>query len=274
MIRASEVHRICTNRPIVDLNALEAARIALEEKVQVPVDINNYEEFLDLRGAITLAKAYEKQVKLLEAYENDELPSGAKNYLKNLYLKNEYGVELEENFTLSQNVISLRKGILCEQQAIEMYNSLKSCSYQKNKERRDKDFLTGEPDIITTYGIIDIKVCSNFITFKAKTDISEEYKWQLIAYCHLFDKTSGRIAYFLLPTPEELLPGYVGEEERNNFLRIQENISKIPVKNRVKTFDLITEDFESDKEFMLNRLFLAKEYYNNLNIEEALNISL
>ena len=99
------------------------------------------------------------------------------------------------------------KGIQVEDQSIELLNSVLFTSYQKNIERKDNDWITGECDIFTGDSIIDIKSSWSLTTFPALAEQGEDkdYEWQLRAYMWLWNVDKASIAYCLVSTPEDLI---------------------------------------------------------------------
>jgi len=99
------------------------------------------------------------------------------------------------------------KGIQVEDQSIELLNSVLFTTYQKNTERKDNDWITGECDIFTGDSIIDIKSSWSLTTFPALAEQGEDkdYEWQLRAYMWLWNVDKASIAYCLVSTPEDLI---------------------------------------------------------------------
>ena len=101
------------------------------------------------------------------------------------------------------------KGIQVEDQSIELLNSVLFTSYQKNIERKENDWITGECDIFTGDSIIDIKSSWSLTTFPVLAEQGEDkdYWWQMQAYCWLWDVPNAEVCYCLVDTPEHLI-GY------------------------------------------------------------------
>lgn len=104
------------------------------------------------------------------------------------------------------------KGIQVEDQSIALLNSVMFTNYQKNTERRENDWITGECDIYTGDSIIDIKSSWSLDTFPALSSQGEDkgYEWQLRAYMWLWDVDASSIAYCMVSTPDAL----IGYEDR------------------------------------------------------------
>ena len=139
--------------------------------------------------------------------KSEVLSDGAKTYL------DKCAKELFYGYTADTSSKYTEKGIEVEEQSIELFNSVFFTSHKKNTERRETDYLTGEPDIFTGSEIIDIKSSWSLETFPASSRAGEkkEYEWQMRAYMHLFDVDRATVAYCMVDTPEHLI-GYEDEE--------------------------------------------------------------
>lgn len=100
----------------------------------------------------------------------------------------------------------MKKGKQCEQDSIDLVNSFLFENYEKNSERKENEFLTGECDIFTGNSVIDIKTSWDKSTFPLLPDEgqNDDYEWQLRAYMILWDVDSAMLAYCLVNTPDEL----------------------------------------------------------------------
>lgn len=132
----------------------------------------------------------------------DEILSvGAKTVISKMAKEFIYGYE---------EVISskyMEKGIRVEGKSIDLLNSVLLTSYEKNEERRNNDWITGEADIVADDRIIDIKSNWSLTTFPATPEDGQDkkYEWQGRAYMMLWDKPKFEIAYCMVSTPEDLI---------------------------------------------------------------------
>lgn len=135
--------------------------------------------------------------------KSDKLSVGAKTAITKMAKEAVYGYD--ERITSKP----MTKGIQCEDQSIELLNSVLFASHTKNTERKTNEWITGECDIFTGSKIIDIKSSWSLATFPALAEDGENktYTWQLAAYMWLWGVDSAAIAYCLVSTPEELI-GY------------------------------------------------------------------
>lgn len=139
--------------------------------------------------------------------KSEVLSDGAKTYL------DKCAKELFYGYTPNKGSKYTEKGIEVEDQSIELYNSVFFTNYTKNTERRETEYLTGEPDIVDDDEIIDVKSSWDLDTFPASSRAGEkkEYEWQARAYMHLFDKSKAKVAYCMVDTPDRLI-GFEDEE--------------------------------------------------------------
>jgi hypothetical protein len=112
------------------------------------------------------------------------------------------------------DVRCIQKGNLCENEGIELYNSVFLYDLKKveSGERRNNGIITGEPDLIATGSKkgVDIKIAWSLLTFPLTPDQAGKasYKYQAMGYMCLFDLPKWEIAYCAVNTPEELLRPY------------------------------------------------------------------
>ena len=143
---------------------------------------------------------------MTDAKEKDEpLSKGAKTFLEKMAKEQVYGF----NQVISGK--EMDKGIIVEDQAIALYNSVFFTNYTKNTERKNNDWLTGECDIYTGKKVIDIKAPWSLATFPAtKATVmaaSKErgYDWQGRAYMMLWEVDEFELAFCMVNTPDELI---------------------------------------------------------------------
>lgn len=127
------------------------------------------------------------------------LSKGAKTYMTGLAKEVVFGYRDE----ISSKAIE--KGIRCEQDSIDLYNSVFFESLTKNQERRSNDCITGEPDLIKDAYGIDIKTSWSLPTFPALPEDASDYEWQARGYMCLFDKPRWDIAFCMIDTPDDLI---------------------------------------------------------------------
>lgn len=144
---------------------------------------------------------------MTEPKKKDEVLSvGAKTYCRQLAKEFVYG------FKSSPSSKYFEKGLICEDQAIELYNEVFFTNLKKNKQRKQNEWLTGECDLDTSKKIIDIKNAWSLDTFPVvKADAHDtDYEWQGRAYMMLWERPEFELAYCMVSTPLELI-GYEDE---------------------------------------------------------------
>lgn len=200
-----------------------------------------------------LAKLYEdlKPEKLLS--------ETAKSYVREVAFSDFFGVypQLEMK--------QLEKGIVTEEECIDLVNKVFFKDYKKNEERIDKEWLTGECDIIDFEDdlIIDVKAAWNFTTFpflqqQVESKLSDVYEWQGRGYMYLYERNNFQLIYCLVDTPDELLNEWDDESIHK--------VSHIPFTSRVTPSRVIKRDesIERDMEIQYER---ANAYYHEVIAE-------
>ena len=99
----------------------------------------------------------------------------------------------------------IEKGIDYEDAAIEAVIDWCDLPFVvKNEQRFTDDWFTGEPDLLTTDRVIDIKNSWDFSTFPLFDEEipTENYMYQVQVYMHLTGRKKASVIYVLLNTPE------------------------------------------------------------------------
>lgn len=161
----------------------------------------------------------------------------------------------EAIFGVSKQVTSktMEKGILCEQNSIDLYNAVFFTNHTKNADRRTVDDLTGEADIVVPGKIgKDIKTSWSIDTFPiALLDCLDSiYEWQMRGYMKLWDVPRWEVAYCLVDTPDELI-GFDAPEAHA--------VSHIPEHLRITTW-MIERDLEKEA-LIAEKIAHARTYY-------------
>lgn len=133
--------------------------------------------------------------------KDSDLSVGAMTYCRELAKQHVYG------YAPSINSKYLDKGLIVEQQSIDLYNEVYFCNIKKNTERRENKWLSGECDIFTGTKTIDIKSAWSLSTFPAtKADAHDsDYEWQGRGYMMLWECNQHEVAYCMVSTPDELI---------------------------------------------------------------------
>lgn len=134
---------------------------------------------------------------------DETLSVGAKTYLK------KYAREFLFSYSPDFSSPPMRKGNMCEQDSIDLYNKVFLTRHTKNTERRQNEFLTGECDIYEpAKRTKDIKTSWSLETFPILSEDCHNplYEWQGRAYGLLWPDVEGHeVAFCMVSTPEELI---------------------------------------------------------------------
>lgn len=140
---------------------------------------------------------------MVEEFWDRGLSKGAKTELTNIAKGVLYGFKKEVSSK------EMDKGILCEQDSIDLYNRVNFTRYTKNTERITNDILSGEPDIwVPKVKTIDTKTSWSLDTFPVLSADCHDamYEWQGRAYMLLADVLEHEVAFCMVSTPDDLIP--------------------------------------------------------------------
>jgi len=214
----------------------------------------------DTKQALGWAEKIRELEALLPALDavkhEDALSDTCKTYLIQSYVLSKYGRVMEVK---TKQMI---KGIISEDDSIELFSVIDRKPYLKNTERISNDFISGTPDLFDgddihrCNEIIDIKSSYDIFTFLSNvqklSDVEDDatiaYYWQLQGYMALTGAKIGTLAYCLVNTPESIIEG-----EKYALL---------------KRLDVATEEHPDFKR-ELSKL-LANRYFDDISMEERL----
>jgi hypothetical protein len=135
--------------------------------------------------------------------KSEVLSVGAKTYLRELAAQEILGIDFEVSAK------ALEKGILCESDAIALVGRVRGLDLEKNTERREDDYFTGECDVFEhTYREgRDTKCSWSAATFPISLADCEDklYEYQMRTYMRLWNAPRWHVDYVLLDTPEHLI---------------------------------------------------------------------
>lgn len=202
--------------------------------------------------ASSLSKIMSDPVKKTEI-----LSVGAKTFITKQAIEFVYGFDEK----ISSKYMD--KGIQVEDQSIELLNSVLFTSYQKNTERKENDWITGECDIFTGDSIIDIKSSWSLTTFPVLAEQGEDkdYEWQLRAYMMLWDVDQASIAYCLVSTPEDLIKYEDPELHQVDHIAPELRVTRVHYQRDKALEDKIKVKVEAAREYyqqIINQI--AKEH--------------
>lgn len=201
------------------------------------------------------------------------LSETAKTHIEQVWLRKNYGFK---NTVITNELI---KGVVCENTSIELLMQKDSEFREKNKERFENDFIQGEPDVILSDVIEDVKTSWSIETF-FKADLDKDYWWQGQGYMSLLGIKKYRLTYCLIDTPSELITkeinyqigklkmlvtdGYFDADKIAEQIRFNHTFSHIPIEKRIKVFEFGFDEAEVKR--MQDKVLKAREYYNTLSL--------
>ena len=198
----------------------------------------------------------------------------------------------------------MEKGTIVEAEGIDLAARVLGWFDVKSddkKERYRNEWIVGEPDILSPTVLGDIKSswdATTFPFFKDKIP-NPDYKWQMISYMWLTDRTESELVYCLTNTPEHLIQKEIrmqtfaamdkanyDEYYRNKDMheieakverevRSQMTFDNFPDKERVKRWVIQRDEVEIEamKDRILECRNLYDQYWDkiqNMNTEEAI----
>jgi hypothetical protein len=206
--------------------------------------------------------------------KSEPLGETTKAYLKEIFIEEMYGrkKDISNKFT--------EKGILTEEDSLDLVTKHYGKLFIKNKEKLANKFITGTPDIILPKKVIDIKSSWDIWTFANADGGNKDYYWQLQGYMWLTGTDVADLIYCLNNSPEHLIfdeqrhqmyrLGLVDQEGTEAFIAMENEVEHnmkfddIPAEQRIKVFgfDYNPEDIERIKE----RVIISREYLSTLSL--------
>lgn len=205
------------------------------------------------------------------------LSETTKTYIREIWLKNEYGYD--------EVVITdaMLKGLLCEQDAMQLVQDVANDGIfrEKFKDFLKNDYIMGTPDIVIIENgerIVEDTKCNFTIKNFMDSDMSKIYEWQLRGYMWLTGATKARLRYALVDTPLEIIQ----EEQKRAFFRfgcdennkqyqricsqIERNhtFSHIPAEKRLKTFEIKHDDYKIS--YLISQIEKCRKYYSTIEL--------
>jgi len=201
------------------------------------------------------------------------LSDTCKSYLKEVYMYYKYGKESVGGSERSRYTI---KGRSVEDESIMLLSRIDGQTYEKNQNRFQNDYLTGEPDILvsSTDGnivkVIDIKSSwdGNTLLSNIGSPLNPLYFYQVQGYMALTGAQKAEVAYILVNMPQEIINGEKNRifktmnpttEENVDYkkaiARLEHNMTfdEIPIKERIVRFKV-----DRDEE-LINKIYSRVE---------------
>jgi len=155
------------------------------------------------------------------------------------------------------------KGNALEKYAVDGSGLIRALHFEKNTERRENEYISGECDIYYPAKrlIVDTK-CSwdigthPFFRCEAEAKVKASgYDWQMQGYMWLFDCDRADIDFWLFPCPEDLI-GYGNPE------KLIDAVEAIPLSKRVTTVTIMRDDEKINR--IKERVNACQKYYEEL----------
>ena len=291
--RCSSLGHIMTNlpQPITEEEKVELANL-LEECRSGVNENGRKTKWTDVKAS--RVKALQKKEK-----GEDELPSGAKTHLDDVFRSQFW--RRRRNLTNKY----LEKGLLTEQDILDLASKADNDFYIKNDEHSQNDYIQGSWDNYSVK-VRDTKSNYDLKTFD-EADLSNLYKWQINGYSFIIKDNlnlptypEGELIYGLVNNPLHFIENertrqyYANgnpDDDNENWQEIRQQIERnmifdrdlflrdyphyvfenkvwefdIPAIFRLKRFDVITT--EEDVDHIKRRVLLSRIYLCNKEIE-------
>ena len=153
---------------------------------------------------------------MTESRVKDQLGETCKNHLMECYVSKKY----DRHKDVTNKYIE--KGLLAEEDSIDLYSLVKGAYFEKNKETIENDYFVGTPDLFVgrpaireAQIIIDLKTSWDIFTFfqSMAKPMDKKYYWQLQAYMDLTGAKMAKLVYCLVDTPLKLI-----EDEKRKLI--------------------------------------------------------
>lgn len=251
--------------------------------------------FFDLNAGIWYTSEQLKELKIVDPYyfrassvgklmalpDKHEIPSGALTEIEKIAGRIIYNTKPQ------LNTFAIRKGLLMEDVAIDLYCEVDNTFAVKNKIRMyywhplHGILLTGECDLSDDCEdrnlkiTIDIKAAYSTETMPVFLKLGDRkgYEWQLTAYNVLFKTDLSKLAYCLVSTPEDLIkygepPSWHEVDHIEPKLRV--SIVELPRDSNMvnQLMNRLALCKQKLKELVLSKGYITKGEYEYLEQEE------
>lgn len=179
------------------------------------------------------------------------LSVGAKTAIREIAAQEIFGVD----FDVSSK--QMEKGILVEQDSIDLLNAVRGLMLSKNTERRSNGLITGECDLYdpdrqcghdvkSAWSLQTFPLCLEDITSATRS----LYEWQMRGYMWLWDCPRWEVNYCMVDTPDNL----IGYEPQHLHV-----VGHIEPAHRITTW-VIERDYEKER-LIEQKVKEARAYY-------------
>ena len=206
--------------------------------------------------------------------KSELISQGCKTYCENWLVEN-----LFNRYEIIRSKY-IDKGNSTEEESLNlMVKALKMPMIYKNTERREDEYKTGEPDIITKDYIIDNKSSYSLKTFPIFSNkLNQDYYAQMQVYMNLFDLPKAKVIFTLNNTPIDILSKelrWISDDDEKQRVAINhvftekywKEVKDSLFPNASKIQFTSIEDVKRVKVFEVDR---NDEYVNNMHIKVKL----
>jgi len=218
---------------------------------------------------------------LTESRTKEPLGETAKNHLMECFVSRVYG----RNKDITNKYIE--KGILAEEDSIDLYTLVKDRLFIKNTDVLSNDFFVGTPDLFEgptikeATVIIDLKTSWDIFTFHQviPKPLNKMYFWQLQAYMDLTGAKVGKLVYCLVNTPLKLVEdqkkklmwtmGVIDPDTDEAYLKACQEVDRnsnyddIEIEKKYIEFTIDRDEDAISKAH--DRVILCREFLNDLS---------
>jgi len=216
---------------------------------------------------------------MTESRTKEQLGETCKSHLMECYISKKY----DRYRDITNKYIE--KGLLAEEDSIDLYSLVKGAYFEKNKETIENDFFVGTPDLFVGTSIreasiiIDLKTSWNIFTFfeSMSKPMDKKYYWQLQAYMDLTGAKIAKLVYCLVDTPLKLIMdekkklmysmAVIDPENDENYLKACERVERngtvsldIPAEERYIEFTVPRDQERIDEAH--EKIKLCREFLN------------
>lgn len=207
---------------------------------------------------------------MTESRKKGDISETTKAKLEEMWIESEYGRKRDITSKYTE------KGLLCEQDSMDLLYKKTGKFFTKNRDTLSNDYLTGTPDIVDAGGVYDVKSSWDLWTFTSvdEKQAVKDYGWQVIGYMILTGKTAAHIVYALNNTPEQFITdelykmSFRYEAGSDKLKQAEEQVRKnmtfddIPPEKRTKIYSLV--HVPESESVIQERVQLWRNYMNTL----------
>lgn len=249
IFRSSEIHLLMGNAKSIDESLLNDDIKAIQAK--------------------TNAKRTQEEKDILSDLLQKTLSATAKTLIKDKVRKLVHNAP--HKFSGSKET---EKGNLVEEDAIRFLMQQEFISVSKNTTRFNNEWITGEPDIITSDRVLDTKCPWTYWSMPYfKDDVESKsldagYDWQQLCYLWLLRENDShdpviineaQLKYVLMPTPDKLVNKWDDWELHIDF------VEHMNPSDRISTYSIFWD--AAKIELIKTKIEAARRYANSLELK-------